>query len=395
MKAVVVGSMNCMPTEYAILLKKYCEEVIHFYDADKHDALSNPTIRWGERSKERTQGISLRRVVIHHHLSYLFPRLFHFRLISRLNNADLIVLSGPSISLARLLKKPGKTIIALSYGNDISLFCNPAWPEMAVSEVQGMKRAFKPVLRVLKAIFVGLQINGLRSCTHYSYFIEGIDPEVDSLLKRILVGINNQIRLPRYSINTDTLQQNSACLSNVYPKNMYKILFPVRFSEGNELIGDKGWRILFDGLKKYRALGEKKFVCVCFKKGAYSEAQSYAREIGIDDCIAWQDVVPFDTLVHYYRNADVVIEQLGTHIIGQGLYAMALGKPVVGRVSTEKQIEFFKESGLLSVDGVDSLVTHLVECESESYREKIGKKSREFVLARATIESEFRQWGVL
>lgn len=394
MKVLVVGSMNCMTTEYAILLKKYCEEVVHYYDAGERDTLSNPTIRWGLKSSERTKGVIFKKILVRHYFSYLWPRLFHYKLVSELNRADLVILSGPSISLARLVNGAGKKIIALSYGSDISLFCNPVWPEMVVPNVRGIKRIITPHLRFLKSKFSELQIAGLRSCTHYSYFIAGIDPGTDSLLDRIFVGANHPTRLPRYSINLDVLDMDNHANPLSHLNDTYKIVFPVRFCE-DELLGNKGWRLLFDGLKKYRYLSRKKFVCVCFKKGTYFKAQAYAKEIGVDDIIEWHDVVPFDSLVQYYRSADVVIEQLGSHWIAQGLYAMALGKPVIGRVATEKQIEFFEGSGLLSVNDVDSLVKQLVNCESESFREEVGNKSRTFVPAKAATEPEFMKWGIL
>jgi len=393
MKALVIGSMNCMPTEYAILLAKYCEEVVHYYDADGNDTLSNPTIRWGDKSRERTRGISLKKIFIRHHLSYLLPRLFHYNLVFQLSRADLAILSGPSISLARLVKGSGK-IVALSYGNDISLYCNPAWPEMAVEKVRGIKAIIKPQLIFLHSQFVKLQTAGLRSCTHYSYFITGMHPEIDSLLDRILVGVNRPIRLPRYSINLSVPCTDRRADLLPHLKDAYRILFPVRFSD-NELLGNKGWTLLFDGLRKYRSLGGKPFVCVCFKKGDYSAAQAYAKGIGIDDVIEWHDVVPFDTLEQYFTSADVVIEQLGSHWIGQGLYAMALGKPVIGRLTTEKQIEFFAGSGLLTANDADSLADQLVNCESERFREEVGNRSSAFVPAKAAIEPEFVKWGIL
>ena len=395
MKAVVVGSMNCMPTEYAILLKRYCSEVVHYYDADEQDTLNNPVIRWGVGSSARTYGLCIKKLRLHHHLSYLFPRLLHFGLLAEMKSADVILLSGPNISLARLLEKTGKKIVALSYGNDISLYCNPDWPEMALAEVRGVKRIVMPLLRWLKSAFVKLQIAGLNSCTHYSYFIPGVDLETDALLDRILVGKHKPTRLPRYSINIDNLERDEFEDQLPHFVDIYRIVFPVRFSEGNELLGNKGWRLLFDGLKEYKTVAGKRFKCVCFRKGNFLAAMDYAKMLGIDDVIEWHDTVAFDTIIQYYRSADVVIEQLGSHWIGQGLYAMALGKPVIGRCSTEKQTGFFKESGLLFAEDVAALVGHLVRCEDKGVCEKIGKQSREFVRTKAAIEAEFLQWGIL
>ena len=395
MKAVVIGSMNCMPTEYAILLNKYCGEVVHYYDAGDYDTLSNPTIRWGANSSARTKGLCIKKIRFQHHLSYLSPHLFHYNLLTQIRSADVVLLSGPSISLARLLVSPDKKVVALSYGNDISLYCNPKWPEIALSEVSGLRKIITPLLLMLKSAFVKLQIAGLRSCTHYSYFISGFDTEIDHLLKRILVGDHEPIRLPRYSINIDILERDQFEDQLPHLVETYKILFPVRFSEGNELLGNKGWRILFDGLKKYKNSRAKKFICICFKKGNYQAAIEYANTQGIDDVLEWHDIVSFDAIIQYYRSADVVVEQLGSHWIGQGLYAMALGKPVIGRVTTEKQVEFFKESGLLTADDADGLVSHLIQCESNEIRENVGRTSREFVRARAAIEPEFIKWGLL
>jgi len=384
-----------MPTEYAILLKKYCSEVVHFFDADKQDALSNPLIHWGVNSNARTAGIKIKELKIHHHLSYLFPRVFHSGLLAEMRSADLILLSGPNISLARLLEKAGKKIVALSYGNDISFYCNPEWPQMAMTEVRGAKKVIAPLLLRLKSAFVKLQIAGLNSCTHYSYFIPGVDIETDALLDRILVGKHQPVRVSRYSINIDNLERDEFKDQLPHLVDTYRIVFPVRFSEGNELLGNKGWRLLFDGLKEYKTVASKRFKCVCFRKGDFLAAMDYAKTLGIDDVIEWCDTVSFDTIVQYYRSADIVIEQLGSHWIGQGLYAMALGKPVIGRCSTEKQIDFFKESGLLFTDDVATLVRHLVRCEDKIERESIGEQSRKFARTRTAIEPELLRWDIL
>jgi glycosyltransferase involved in cell wall biosynthesis len=394
MKALVVGSMNCMPTEYAILLRKYCRQVDHYYDAGKYDTLSNPTIRWGSKSREKTNNIGLKKIIFHHYLTYLFPHIFHLGVLRAMNRADLVILSGPSISLARLAKTPGKKIVALSYGSDISMFCNPAWPDMSFSGKTGIRALLNPYLKGLKERFRTLQVAGLRACTHYSYFILGIDPATDSLIDRILEGGHQPIRLPRYSINLDILSKVEYTDRLPHLKNTLKILFPVRFCE-DELLGNKGWRVLFHGLKKYESIARGRFTCICFKKGNYSDAVAYAQEVGVEHLIEWHDVVSLDVLMEYYQSADVVIDQLGTHWIAQGLFAMALGKPVIGKVATERQREFFEDSGLLAVSDADSLSEQLSNCESATFRRQVGEKSRAFVPAKAAIDSEFARWGIV
>jgi len=65
------------------------------------------------------------------------------------------------------------------------------------------------------------------------------------------------------------------------------------------------------------------------------------KAIGVGDVVEWHDVVPFDTLEQYFISADVVVEQLGSHWIGQGLFAMAMGKPVIGRLANRKANRVF------------------------------------------------------
>jgi len=310
-----------------------------------------------------------------------------------MENADLILLSGPAISLASHIPLGKKTIIGLSYGGDVSIFCDREWPHKALPKARNIRGLIASQLNALKAKFVELQIAGLRSCTHYSYFIPGFDTKTDALLDEVLAGSSTKVRLPRYSIGLDLLEYEVGTKLSSHAAK-YKILFPVRFCE-DELFGDKGWRLLFDGLKRFKQKTKTEFICICFEKGNYHAARNYAAELGLGDLIEWHRVVPFDTLVQYYHAADVVVEQLGSHWIAQGLFAMALGKPVIGRLSTPAQRVFFTGSGLLSIENVDSLVECLAQCESESFRAEIGREARAFVPANAAIGPEFLGWGVV
>jgi glycosyltransferase involved in cell wall biosynthesis len=393
-QALVVGSMNCMPTEYAIMLTRHFDRVVHFYDAGRHDSLSNPRIRWGAKSAQRTQGIELRKLLFRHYVWFLLPQLFHRRLIRQIRESDLVLLSGPAISLARLVPAGTRRIIALSYGGDISIFCSRHWPSAAPARARNWRGRIASKLGWLKARFVDAQVAGLRSCTHYSYFIEGLDVKTDALIEEVLAGSGPKVRLPRYSIGLDILEHTPDPAVLRQHAGRYKILFPVRFCD-DELFGDKGWRLLFDGLKQFREISSRPFVCVCFEKGDHRVARDYAAAIGVADLLEWRAVVPFDTLVDHYHAADVVVEQLGSHWIAQGLFAMALGKPVIGRLTTDAQHAFFHDSGLLAVHDEASLVDALVRCQSAELRERIGAQSRAFVPARAAIAPEFERWGVV
>lgn len=394
MKATIIGSMNCMPTEYAILLKKYCSIVVHYYDADKDDLLSNPKNRWGEKSNERISGVFLKSIIYRHYLFYIFPKIFHKDMIVDICTSELVILSGPSISLARLISKENKKIVALSYGSDISLFCNPTWPSMIITKHKYFRKIIIMILKELKQIFSKYQILGLRNCTHYSYFIPGVDHNTDKLIENIFLNSPEPIRLNRYSVGLDVLEIKSEFKPLSHIENIYKIVFPVRFC-ADEMLGNKGYKTLFDALKIYKLKERKLFKCVCFKKGEYKIAQNYAKKIGIDDVVEWHEIVSFNYLIEYYRSADIIIEQLGTHMIGQGLFAMLLGKPVIGRLISKFQEDFFSGSGFLNVDDSDSLTDKIIYCETLEKRNEIGEISRNFILNNASIEKEFLKWNLI
>lgn len=394
MKAVVVGSVNCLCTEYAIVLKGYCDEVIHYHECDRGDLLNNPLKRWGAMSSSLTAGLVLKKNSYRQLFFYLFPRLFKRRLLADINNTDIVFLSGEAISLASSIEGSGKIVVALGYGNDISLFCNPAWPELARSKRRGIKKLLDGFLVWLHASFVKAQVAGLRKCSHYAYFIEGFDPQIDRLLTETMHGSSAR-RLPRYSMNLSLLLKVAQVSLPLDLGDDYTILFPVRFSSEDKLYGDKGWRLLFDGIKRYKAMSGRKFKCICFKKGDFKTAQEYSRGVSVDDVVEWHEIVEFAKLVRYYKASDVVVEQLGSHWIGQGLWTMALGKPLISKLATAAQSTFFQGSGILDAEDAESFATHLVACESEQFRAKVGAISKSFVEKKATMESEFDCWGLL
>lgn len=398
-KIIIIGSVNCAPTEYAIILKERFNNIKHYYEPLKNSTLYSPLQHYGAASKKLLAGIELHEVKFKHPFFYVFGNFFKRKLIREINKSDVVFLSGASIGLARFLNN-NITIFSLTYGHDITLYCNKRWPKIAFENSTRIY-PIKVLIKKFHEILVKSQIKGLQRSNYYTYFIEGFDPIGDEILKSFLDDRINY-RLPMFSVSTKLLNVLSnfyECEKNsklIHRQGELTVVFPVRFNSGDKYYGDKGWKMLFDGIKIYhQARSTVLLKCICFKKGDYKQSQDYAVSLGIEGLFEWRDQINFLELTSLFMHADVVIEQLGSAWIGQGFSVMALGKPLISRLSQDAQKKFFEGSGILDVQTPSELSAELEKCESIYFRERTGMLSKEFVYSRYTKEKEvFETWDI-
>lgn len=392
--AIVVGSMNCMPTEYAKLLARRGWLVTHYSDADANDTLSNPLLR--HKGITNTVNLTVHKLRFTHPISYLFPNLFHRRLVAELNESDLVILSGAAISLARLIKRTNeKDVIAIGYGDDVSVLCNIEWPSTRLNQRGFFSRiTFGGLTFLLHARLVTLQRAGLGSCTHFAYFPKDFDDKTDKMLCGITKG-DTPKRLSRYSISTDNLPKlHVSPLAKV--KADMKVMFPVRFSSSSEVFLGKGWRIFIEGVDAFiRLRTEVDVVFYCFNKGdMLDEAKEYARYLGVDSKIQWLNVVPFEDLFSLMNDVDVIVDQLGEQWLGVGMWGALLGKPVISNLSNPSIQEKFKGSCFLHALNAQQFALQLQACESADFRLRARETNTRFAFEKLSLEAEFDTWGV-
>ena len=389
---VVVGSMNCMPTEYSIVLAELGANVIHYYDAEPNDSLSNPLLRYPTITK--VKNLSLKKLKCRHTMHFIASRLLHSSITDELKSADIVILSGPAISLARFLKR-NRVVIAIGYGDDISAFCNPEWPFFNFKRRSLFQRImFGWILFLLQKYFVCLQRRGLSSSTIYSYFIPGLDIRTDLILSN-LIRSNKPTRVSRYSISTKNVPELKDSLVKKIDARL-KVIFPVRFSSSSVMFADKGWRNFINYANSYIEAKKKDFEAVafiCFNKGdQVDEAKIALKALSIDRYFHWFDVVPFHDLYSMMNDSDVVVDQLGDQWVGVGLWGGLLGKPVICNLSTKAKRDMFRDSYFLHASNREQFCDHLSQCESLEFVNGAKKINPLVVNERFSIEKEIDQW---
>jgi hypothetical protein len=391
-KVVVVGSMNCMPTEYAIALAHLGADVINYYDAGPNDSLSNPFLRYPRIADYIN--VKFEKIRYDHPLYYIASVLIHYSMIKRLKQADIVILSGPAISLGRFLKGKRK-VIAIGYGDDISLFCNSSWPVFNFQRRSFIaKLIFGWILLCLQKYFVYLQRLGLISCEFYSYFVPGIDIKTDAILNN-LVPSGGAIRLSRFAINLNNVPIiRDTCIKKINAR--LKVIFPVRFNSSSVMFADKGWKKFINSANNYiktrkKNIGDVAFIC--FNKGdQVAEAKIKIKDLSIDKYFYWFDVVPFYDLYSMINDSDVVVDQLGEQWIGVGLWGGLLGKPVISNLSNVMKEDMFKDSYFLHAENSDQFCHHLLSCESLDFLKQASIVNPSIVRKRFSIENEIEQW---
>ena len=391
---VIVGSMNCMPTEYAMLLSKQGWKVFHYIDANANDALSNPLL--SNRYTEDSIEFNISKMKFKHPLSFLLPNLLHRKILTELNMCDLVFLSGASISLARLIKKQdSRKVLALGYGDDLSVFCNTEWPLARLKQRSwATKFLFGWLVFFLQILLVSFQRKGLAACTHVAYFPQGFDKKTDIILNE-LIRDNKPQRLTRYSISTANVPVLQSTFLSTKKMGM-KVMFPVRFSSSSDIFLGKGWKIFIEGVASYvKIRPNTDTIFYCFNKGdLLDEAKIYALNLGVENKIEWLDVVPFDILYSYMNNVDVIVDQLGDQWLGVGMWGALLGKPVISNLSKPSIEEKFSGSFFLHAADAQQLSSQLISCESLEFRAHAAEINTRFAIDKLSLESEFLTWGL-
>lgn len=389
--ATVVGSMNCMPTEYASILAERGYEVSHYYDADDQDSLSNPTIRW--LNILPLNNLRLMKMKWFHPFTYLLPLLFHRKVLRDLQQSQVVFLSGFSISLARFAAiEPGVTVLALGYGDDLSVFLNPLWPKQRFLERSVLQKIlFGWIVYFLHEKLVRLQRAGLRKCTHVAYFPPGFDPRTDDMLSDLFVPQDIE-RLVRYSINTKRLPILHPTRFREHRSSL-KVIFPVRFGSSSDIFLDKGWRHFIEGVAEYfRRRPKSDALFICFNKGDVREAKAMAACLGIETHLHWVDTVVFDELYSMMNDCDVVVDQLGGQWLGVGMWGGLLGKVVMSNLESPAKKKYFENSHVLSANTPSAFADQLMLCESVAFRKFTAERSQRFAACAFDLHREFDGW---
>ncbi|WP_341885276.1 hypothetical protein [Synechococcus sp. UW140] len=386
--------MNGMPAEYAVMLARKNWRVINYVDCKEDDSLSSPYLRFPGISN--TPNLNIKFIGVKHPFWFLFPSRSRNLILADLRRADLCFLSGASISLAsNLYKYPAKPVVALCYGDDITLLANKAWPFKRF-----LKHSFWPRLLYGWLVFlihlwiVNRQKKGLACCSHAAYFPAGHDIIADKILSDASTRFG-LIRLARHSISIDNLPTVKPTFLSRRPSRQ-KVLFPVRFSPADSISFDKGWKCFIDGAITFlSSYPLEKVEFYCFEKGpCVDDAKKIIFDSGLSDNFTWLNTVPFHELYSLFNDSDVVVDQLGNHVIGQGLWAALLGKPVITNIGND--IDRLKLEGSCVLHAANSLQfsEQLAVCLQPEFKFLAMQLNPKVILKHYSLEAEFNDWSL-
>ena len=393
-----MGSMNAMPMAYAYQLKKLGYKVLYFVDASKKNALCRPEMHYPDISYPYPHWIIEFRLPSQLLLS-VFPRLFsllYFLLIKYYYKHDVgcIFLNGFFITLTPYINfKANK--IALSHGSDLDVWANLD----KINEVKaGMsnRSIFKYMPRIvidpLIELIIERQLKGLLNSSAVLYFPKNFNADGDKVISTIT---NAGIRyIQRY--DASFLQLEKISKSKIKVEQKLVILSVVRFlyktfPEGN-FDYNKGNNIIIEGLAKYYAINKNIIIHFVNKGEDVIHAKKMCDELGLGEAVMWHEEMPFNELTDYMQSADVCIDQVGTHWIGAGVYAMWLGKPLIANADRAVEVGVWPtENPVCNSRTPDQICEALMMLENSHYRNKIGIESHEFVKKNMDVMQTLNQ----
>jgi glycosyltransferase involved in cell wall biosynthesis len=329
-RLLFLGNSNCMPFNYAYLMKKKGHQVSFYVDASPSETLHRPEAFFPEISypypnwiKElgwRPRGIEF---------LYLSRRLRSLIQSLWLQKWDGIILSGFWIKIAPFLDT--KSFIMLFAGSDLSILPN----YRHILKTRYCNSFCKNIL-IKFSLLLGaiLQRKGIKKSTLVNYYPEGIDPDGDKILTEILRDKKYQ-RLQMRGLDITDYEYKS-------PRNRIgkkvrvfcgqRFIWKQPFPRGYSLSENKGNDKMIRGLANFYQRTKVDFEINFVEKGIHvAESKDLARRLGISHLIKWHKPMTNIEIQKYYEDSDIVFDQFANHIIGRGaIDAMLMGRPVIG-----------------------------------------------------------------
>lgn len=382
LKLCFIGNMNSMPLMYLRELRSRGHDVHMMVEAPAAEKLHRPEHRYPEFAAAYPPWM-VDLPVRYPTLAYAAPRTLLAKLISRINEGryDGLVLSGLNIGLAPYLKGEKFALLA---GSDLDIYCDPR-----TADPQANRRRYGTVVGTLRSKFVARvvanQRRGLRLCGGFNYFPEGIHPRAEELLHEIYAGLS-PARLQIRGTDSDQLvyTEPSRAIGDevtilVPVRFLWKEPLPVGFSPPENKRND----IIIRGIAEFFRTTPFRPRIVLVAKGPDVEpAKQLAAELGIAHCLTWLSEMTPAEIIEWYRRADIVFDQLGSHMLGSvGLDSMLTGRPVIANARPEIVGKFVPEPSPVcqatTPQDVAGWLTRLVP--NPELRRTIGLRSHEFV----------------
>jgi hypothetical protein len=388
---IFMGSMNAMPMAYALNLKRRGFDVLCVVDAMPEDKLCRPEFHYPEISYPYPSWIIEFRLPSQILLA-CFPRILSLILTKKIQfqtdkKIAAVFLNGFFVSLAPHIF-PGVKKIGLSHGSDLDVWADvDRYQELSIN----FRRSFFKYIplkfssRIIKRI-VERQLKGYIECVAVMYFPRGFNVVGDKVVGKLTYQGVHYVQ--RYDASFIQLEQR---LKKHVSDEKLKILSLVRFTfltfPEQNLGYNKGNDIIIQGIAKYKKLNPNIEVHFVEKGEDVDAAKNLCRYLEIDDIVIWHKEMPFQDLVDKIMEVDICIDQVGSHWIGAGVYAMKLGVPLIANTYPAIKTGVWPDKNpVLNSKNPEDVCFSLKSLEDERKRRVIGEESNKFVTEIMSID---------
>ncbi|MDY6945382.1 MAG: hypothetical protein SXG53_06660 [Pseudomonadota bacterium] len=372
---------------YALELRSQGWDVKYLADVAPDDTLSRPEHKFHSITYPYPSWI-VERLVRSQLLAAIAPSVFLPDIVRMLRAADVVFLSGLYLCLAKLLRPEQKKVF-LSYGADLEVWCDVEDADRRAELFAG--RIGKFAARRLVRYVVGRMASSLRDVDVAVTFPTGVNAVGDRVLARELAGTAVR-RVNRYDISFADLPPPDR-IRIAPPGPLLKIICGTRHTfrahPGGTDTENKGTDIMIRGIGAYaRTPGAMPIEVHLFEKGLdLAEAKQLCVECGIDANVRWHAQMPFHDYIQLHQQCHVAFDQLGTHVMGTGMYAMYLGMPVVANGRSDvQQLLAGSSSPLCHAENEADVVHWLQRLEDAQRRVDIGRRSQLFALENFGVD---------
>lgn len=367
-----------MPMTYALALREAGWDVTYFVDTPRSDLLSRPEYKFPHISYPYPNWV-VERYVRSPVLAALMPAFMLRDIVAVLRKADVVFMSGLFLTFARFLRL-GQPMVFISHGSDLE-----GW--MDEGDVEPLVAVFAPRIgrylaqRLVRRL-IRQMVSGLRRSTAIVTFPVGLSQHAERVLGRALTGVDVK-RIPRYDISFADLPDPSQPSASASPlKIICGTRHTFRTHPGLSERENKGTDSIIRGLGAYRRSHGRAFEVHFFEKGRdVDEAKRLCREEGIESLVVWHSELPFHEYVELHKSCHIAIDQIGSHWIGAGMYAMYLGMPLIANSRREVLESFWGEqSPICHAETAQDVAAWLLRLENPATRRRIGEESRRFAM---------------
>ena len=322
-----MGNMNNKSFMLAREYKRMGYDVVFIIHYHKENKLCRPEYRYKDIQYPYPEWIV--EEVLPEAKLYLFGLGSYINKIkSILNQCDYVFLNDSGHLFRNFLDK--KVVSAsLASGADLDASANYS----AITKETFRKNSF--LIACLKYPFTMyktfLQRKGFEKAEIITYFPKGINIEGDIIIDKIQHK-NKNISREFFQMS----EVNDLKFTHL-PNNKIPILFSAtRFEWGNDSSilqkWSKGNDIMIRGVALfYEKTKTKIFLNLVEKGSSVKKTKELINSLGIEDIVIWHKEMSQKEVYEWYEKSDVIIEQLGNHLIAMaGLDAMAIGRPVIG-----------------------------------------------------------------